>query len=219
MKHVIIAPVGDDIENLFISIREFAIDKIFLVASKQKRKIAENWAEKLRIFNIDNEIYEIESEDFENFLRAVSRIISVSDRGGMDNSMHNKDRFIINVSTGDKISACIALSAAFILGIKAFGVRNKQAMLFPIMKFSYTKVISDRKMRILKEIEREELTSEEIAKRTKMSMPLVSYHINGNEKAPGLISLGLVESYSAGGRNKLRLTLLGKLIIRGYLIP
>lgn len=206
MRHVIIAPVGEDIENLFISIREFAIERVFLIASEQKRKLARSWAEKLKIFNIPAEVYDIENEDFENFLRAVNKIVSENE----------KEKFIINVSTGDKISACIALSVAFMLGIKAFGVRNNKPMLFPIMRFSYTQAISERKMKILKALEKEALSIEELSEKLKMSMPLVSYHINGNEKTQGLLPLGLVESYSESGKNKFRLSLLGKLMVRGY---
>lgn len=206
MKHVIIAPVGEDIENLFISIREFAIEKVALIVSKEKKKLGRDWAEKLKVFDIIAEVYEIESEDFENFLKAVNKIVSYGER----------EKFIINVSTGDKISACIALSAAFMLGIKAFGVRNKKPMLFPIMRFSYTQIISDRKMEIIKALENEALSIEELSEKLKMSMPLISYHINGNEKTPGLLKLGLVENYNENGKNKFRLSLLGKLIIGGY---
>ena len=42
-----------------------------------------------------------------------------------------------------------------------------------------------------------------------MSLPLVSYHINGNLKSDGLKELGLVAADELKGKIKISLTLLG----------
>ena len=58
---------------------------------------------------------------------------------------------------------------------------------------------------------------DELSKKTKMSLPLVSYHINGNLKSEGLKELGLVETSGKKRKVEINLTRLGKLLIEGYI--
>ena len=48
-----------------------------------------------------------------------------------------------------------------------------------------------------------------------MSAPLISYHINGNLKSKGLKEMGLIETKEEKGRLYLKLSTLGKLLVRG----
>lgn len=50
-----------------------------------------------------------------------------------------------------------------------------------------------------------------------MSLPLVSYHINGNVKSEGLVQMGLVEAKERKNKLEVSLTSLGKLLIDGYI--
>ena len=58
---------------------------------------------------------------------------------------------------------------------------------------------------------------EELSRRTGMSLPLISYHINGTRKADGLKELGLVDTEENKGRVRMTLTTLGRLLIKGYI--
>jgi len=58
---------------------------------------------------------------------------------------------------------------------------------------------------------------EELARRARMSLPLISYHVNGNLKSEGLIDLGLVETTELGGKTAITLTTLGNMLIKGYI--
>jgi len=49
-----------------------------------------------------------------------------------------------------------------------------------------------------------------------MSLPLISYHVNGNLKSEGLKELGLVETKEIKGRVEVELTTLGRLLLKGY---
>lgn len=62
---------------------------------------------------------------------------------------------MMNVSCGDKLIGCAALSAAFINGIKAFGMDSTKLvpLLMPVLKLSYNEIISDAKIKILKAID------------------------------------------------------------------
>ena len=57
---------------------------------------------------------------------------------------------------------------------------------------------------------------DELSKRTGMSLPLISYHINGNLKSEGLKDLGLVETTEHKGKVNISLSVLGKMLIRGH---
>ena len=130
-----------------------------------------------------------------------------------------KDKnILINTATGDRMTTCAATSAAFVNGIKAFSVDNGMTMLLPVLKFSYYKMLTDRKMDILKMLNKPDccISLEELSKRTKMSLPLISYHINGNLKSEGLKEMSLVETTEKKGRIEIKLSTLGRLLIKGY---
>ncbi len=210
MKNIVIAPFGDNINALFIGIREFPTEKIILIAPKEKVKEAEKVKIELDKFKIPVQIKTVEGHPMEEIFRVFNEVRNVEKNGNI----------IVNVSTGDNVTTCAALSAAFVNGFKAFGVQNDQAMLLPVLKFSYYKLLTDKKMDILKLIYSTQdccSSLEELSKKTKMSLPLISYHINGTPKSEGLKQLGLIESTEKKGKTEIRLTSLGRLLIKGYI--
>lgn len=133
----------------------------------------------------------------------------------------NFRQVLMNVSCGDKLIGCAALSASFINGIKAFGMdESGSPLLMPILKLSYSEVISESKMKILKAIDDaaggfvESL--EQLETISGFGKPLLSYHIQGARDSRGLADLGLLE-VEKGERGKIsaRLTTLGKLLVVG----
>ena len=81
------------------------------------------------------------------------------------------------------------------------------------------KLISDKKMMILKTLHDNNCCSslDQLSKATEMSLPLISYHINGNLKSEGLKDMGLVQTTEEKGRVAVELSSLGKMIVRGYI--
>ena len=57
----------------------------------------------------------------------------------------------------------------------------------------------------------------ELSKKTKMSLPLISYHINGNLKSEGLKEMGLVDVNEKKGKIEIKLSTLGRMLMNGYL--
>jgi len=209
MKYIIVAPVGDNINNLFIGIKEFPVKKIILIAPKERVKEAEDAQKQLRKFKIESTIIKSRSNSIEEMFRIFKEI--------KINEPHTE--LIVNVATGDAISSCAALSASFVNGMKAFGVQNDEVMMLPVLKFSYYRLIPDKKMKILEYLyHRKDCCSsmEDLSKRLKMSLPLLSYHINGNLKSEGLKQLGLIDAIGIGGRITIKLTTLANLILKGY---
>jgi len=207
-KNIIIAPVGDNMDALFIGLREFPTEKIILLTPNNRLKEAEKTIKDLDRFKIPAKIIEIKGNIWEEMFRKIAEIKEIE-----------KDRnILINTSTGDRGTTCAATSAAFVNGIKAFSVDNGMTMLLPVLKFSYYKLLTDKKMEILKMLSKPDccVSLEELSKRTKMSLPLISYHINGNLKSDGLKEMGLVETEEKKGRIEIKLSTLGRMLIKGY---
>ncbi len=212
MKNIVIAPVGKHMDALYVGIREFPTERIILITPEKKMDEANDAKKELEKFRIPVQIREIKGNVWEETFKAVAEIKKIE-----------KDaNILINVSTGDRDSRCAATSAAFVNGIRAFGVseENNEAMLLPILKFSYYNVITDKKMMILKTIINEKdccASLEELSRMTGMSLPLISYHINGTLKSEGLKQLGLVETEEKKGKVKVMLTMQGRLLVKGYI--
>ena len=207
-KNIIIAPVGDNMDALFIGLREFPTEKVILLSPPERVKEAERAMQDLDRFKIPAKIVEIKGNIWEEMFRKIAEITEAE-----------KDKnILVNTATGDRMTTCAATSAAFVNGIKAFSVDNGMTMLLPVLKFSYYKMLTEKKMGILKMLSKPDccMSLEELSKRTKMSLPLISYHINGNLKSEGLKKMGLAETAEKKGRIEIKLSTLGRLLIKGY---
>ena len=207
-KNIIIAPVGDNMDALFIGLRDFPTERVILLTPPERIKEAERAMQDLDRFKIPTKIIDIKGNIWEEMFRKIAEIREIE-----------KDKkILINTATGDRMTTCAATSAAFVNGIKAFSVDNGMTMLLPVLKFSYYKMLTDRKMDILKMLNKPDccISLEELSKRTKMSLPLISYHINGNLKSEGLKEMSLVETTEKKGRIEIKLSTLGRLLIKGY---
>jgi hypothetical protein len=87
----------------------------------------------------------------------------------------------------------------------------------PVLKLSYSEIISDAKIKILKAIQGVGGTIESLEQLEQASgygKPLLSYHVMGSRDSKGLADLGLLE-VEKGDRGKIsaKLTTLGKLLV------
>ena len=208
MKYVIIAPVGEYVDSLFVGIREFPTEKIFLLTPGGREKVAEKAVKDLERFRIPVTVLNLRDNIYEDIIKRVSHIKAAEG-----------ENILINVSTGDRNTQCAATSAAFVNGVKAFHVDGDKAFMLPILKFSYYKLLSDRKMSILQVISADKTccsSLENLSKKTGMSLPLISYHINGSRKSEGLEKMGLVDLEENSGRVSVKLSVLGRLMLEGY---
>lgn len=213
MKYSIVAPVGDGIASVFAAIREFPTEKIYLVSTgKHRERIGElkDVADKLKIAV---QVVEIRGSLLEGMFKTFARIKSAT----------SEDRLLVNTSSGDNMENCAALSAAYVNGLKAFAVMDDKLLMLPVLKFSYYRLLPERKLSILAFLKGQPdccSSLDDLAQRTKMSLPLVSYHVNGNSKAEGLLTMGLVETHlGLRGKTQVMLTELGRLIAEGAIEP
>lgn len=207
-----IATFGEDRDGILAGIRNFPIHKLVLLHYLEDKNDADEFARNLRItLGVPISLRVITKPDV--IRSAMEHVADI-----MKKEAGLYEQILINVSAGDKMIGCAALSCAFVNGIKAFGIDAEgKPMMLPILKLSYNEIISDAKIKILQAIDRsggsiESL--EELTKITDFGKPLLSYHIQGNDESKGLVQLGLVDVEKLErGRSKIILNTLGKMLI------
>lgn len=207
-----IATFGQDREGIVAGIRNFPIHKLILLHYAEDKKDVEEFSHNIRsTLGISVSLRLIAKPDIiRSALEHISEIIK-TESGKFE-------QILINVSAGDKMIGCAALSCAFVNGIKAFGTdQDGKPMLLPILKMSYNEIISDAKIKILRALDKAGGTTEnldDLTKITNFGKPLLSYHIHGTNESKGLVQLGLVEAERLErGRSKITLNTLGKMLI------
>lgn len=205
---------SEDQDTIASGIRNFPVHKLALICFEYDKEKADDFSRKIRsILGLPVSIHLVSRKNvIRDTLERVSEILANS------KDFHH---VLMNVSCGDKMIGCAALSAAFINGIKAFGMDEKGSpLLMPILKLSYNEIVSESKIKILKAIDEaaggyvESL--EQLESISGYGKPLLSYHIQGGRDSRGLADLGLLE-IEKGERGKIsaKLTTLGKLLVIG----
>ncbi len=214
MKTLQIATFGSDGQDgIALGIRSFSVHKLALICFSSDKKRAEDFAVKIKsILGMPITITIVTKENvIRDTMVAVNEILT----------LHAKEfqQVLLNVSSGDKLIGCAALSAAFINGIQAFGMDDTHTipLLMPVLKLSYNEVVSEAKIKILKSISDIGGVIESLDQLEQISgygKPLLSYHVQGAKDSKGLADLGLLE-VEKGDRGKIsaRLTTLGKLLV------
>ena len=207
MKHVVIATFEGDASAIFAGVKEFPTEKIILLTSHDYLKDAGQTQKDLDKFKIETEIVEIENPNsLEEIFSTVSHI----------KAKEREKHVIMNLSDSSGIMGCAALSAAFVNGLKAFEIMNDELVMFPILKFSYYDLLSDKKLLMLKTLyAKKKIDSlEQLGKTVNLGPSLINYHVYGNEKNPGLKELGLIEINRVKGKIAVELTTLGRLLLK-----
>ena len=214
MKTLQIATFGSDGQDgIALGIRSFSVHKLALICFSSDRNGAEDFARKIKnVLGIPVSITVVTKENvIRDTMESVNEILN----------LHAKDfeQVLLNVSSGDKLIGCAALSAAFINGIQAFGMDDTHTvpLLMPVLKLSYNEIVSEAKIKILKSINHAGGVVESLDQLEQISgygKPLLSYHVQGAKDSKGLADLGLVE-VEKGDRGKIsaKLTTLGKLLV------
>ena len=184
MKHTILAPFQEDPEPLFAGIREFPTEKIILLSPLNALGNAEAAKRELARFKIPVEIETIEDENSLEETFAAFAHVKAKEKG---------KPLMVNLSSTMGTFGCAALSACFVNGLKAFEFMDDNLIVFPVLKFSYYDLLSDKKLDIMRLLKTQGRISslEAISKQLKLGPSLVNYHLYGNEKNQCLKELGL----------------------------
>ena len=196
-----------------MGIRSFPVQKLAFICFDSDKSKAEEFARKIKnVLGLPITVNLVTKDNvIRDTMERVNEILNIEGR--------NFQQVLMNVSSGDKLIGCAALSAAFINGIKSFGMDSTKSvpLLMPVLKLSYNEIISTAKIKILKTIDGMGGTInslEELEQASGLGKPLLSYHVQGGKDSKGLANLGLVE-VERGDRGKMiiNLTTLGKLLV------
>lgn len=205
-EYTVVAPIGDNPDALYIGLRQFPTKKIILIYLSQYAEAAAKMKQDLVRFQIPVETYALRGDPIESMFEFLANL----------KKSEGEETLLVNVSTGDRITTCAALSACYVNGVRAFGVMDNEPRLLPMLRFSYTKMISDSKMKILKGLTEGQMNLDSLSEKLKISPPLLSYHLNGDRDSFGLIELALVETVDQGREKIAQLTHMGRLFLKGY---
>ncbi len=206
MDKVIVAPVGDRPDAIFPALREFTVEHVHMLTTSAFKEQAEQLRKDLDKFGIPYSERAIGDNLWEDTFTAVSEFAA---------SHPHRERIIVHVGVGDRTMQCAATTAAFVNGLHAVNGDSKYIMGLPVMRFSYYKLLNDRKMRILKALQDGPRSMNELAEDLRMSLSLLSYHVHGNRKSEGLVDMGLAELEDRKGQVVLHPTSMGRLLVKG----
>ncbi len=211
-KTVQIATMGEDSEGVLAGVRNAPANKLVLICYDHEKDRAKRLALTItETLKVDVDVYDMIrlEHSYKDIMQAFSEIV--------EKNKEKFDDFLLNVSSGDKMICIAAAVTAFILGFKAFFCKGDQCVMLPPMKLSYTEMVSDVKLNILRALDKaggEVESLDELTKLTNYGKPLLSYHIHGSEDARGLIDLGLAQATRhSRGKTKVTLTTLGKMLL------
>ena len=211
-RTVQIATVGEDSGGVLAGVRNAPANKLVLICYEHDKEVVKRLATNImETLKTDVDVYDqirVE-QSYKDIIQVFSQIV--------EKNKGQYDDFLLNVSSGDKMICIAAAVTSFILGFKAFFCKGDECVMLPPMKLSYTELVSEVKLNVLRALDKaggEVDSLDELSKLTNYGKPLLSYHIHGSEDARGLIDLGLAEAIRhARGKTKVRLTTLGKMLL------
>lgn len=211
-KTLQIATVGEDSEGVLAGVRNAPANKLALICYVHDKESAKRLATRISdTLKAEVEVYDTirPEHSYKDIMQVFSDIVG--------KNQEQFDDFLLNVSSGDKMICIAAAVTSFILGFKAFFCKGDVCVMLPPMKLSYTEMVSDVKLNILRALDKaggEVDSLDELSKITNYGKPLLSYHIHGSEDARGLIDLGLAQATRhSRGKTKVTLTTLGKMLL------
>ncbi|CAN5808615.1 hypothetical protein BH23THE1_BH23THE1_13240 [soil metagenome] len=202
----------DDHEAIVSGIKSFPVHKLAIICYDHDKSKAEDFARKIKsALGLSINLYLVNEENVvRDTLERINEIL-----------LHSKEyhQILVNVSSGEKLLGCAALSSSFVNGIKAYGMDRTKTfpILMPVLKLSYNEIVSEAKIKILKAIDEAggSLDSlEDLEQASGFGKPLLSYHVQGGKDTKGLASLGLLDvERKERGKISVSITMLGKLLI------
>ncbi len=198
-------------ESVLVGVRAFPVRKVVLLFEPRHVKQAQSLHAKLEAEGVEVERREVGPPLLTSVLATMAFVVREEAANFQD--------VMVNVSSPDKMFFCSLLSGAFVNGLKAIAIQDGTPIQLPVLKFSYSEMISESKMNILRALQRGGGGVDSLNTLSEMSgveKSLLSYHIRGGRDSKGLEELGLVSIERAKqGRLIVSLTEMGTLMLLG----
>jgi len=215
-----VAPYGKNIDNLYRAVSLLPTKRLYLIKLSQKveeecrNELGKEEFGKTLIGFEKLQLHVIEREIKNNLWEEAFMLIAEL------KELEKGEQLLVNVSSADERCRCAFTCASYVNDLRAFEVINGKVGLLPTFRFSFTRLLTDKKLNILKLISKSDaagISLLQLAEAAGMSLPLTYYHINGNSRVEGLQQLGLVEVSEEKQGTAAHLTLPGKLVVEGLI--
>lgn len=211
MRVLHIATVGDDTTPILVALRDLPVSKLVLLYTEEARPLVDDLKQRFSGLLIPVDAHLVQGDPISHVMKLAGQILQ--EEG------HRYDEVFFNVSSGSKMLSCAGLSAAFVHGIKAIGATKDGIFYLPVLKFSYSELLSEPKLGILRAMRDSGGRVDSLAdleSKVGVEKSLLSYHIRGGKESKGLQELGLVSvERREYGRLSVQLTDLGRLVLTG----
>jgi Family of unknown function (DUF6293) len=211
MRVLHIATVGEDTTPILVALRDLPVTKLVLLYTEEARPLVDDLKQRLSGILVPVDAYLVQGDPISHVMKLAGQILQ--EEG------HRYDEVFFNVSSGSKMLSCAGLSAAFVHGIKAIGATKDGIFYLPVLKFSYSELLSEPKLGILRAVRDSGGHVDSLAdleSKVGVEKSLLSYHIRGGKESKGLQELGLVSvERREYGRLSVQLTDLGRLVLTG----
>lgn len=204
-----IALMGSADEPILVGIRSFPIHKLVLVSLPEDLYRAKRLSSELgEMLKIRTASYMVKNSNVQSMLEIFAHILK-SEQSFQD--------ILVNIGSANKPLAYAGVIASCVFGVKVFDVIDGQPDMLPLLKLTYSEMVSQTKIDILRALDSPGGKVESFERLSQISgfgKPLLSYHIQGSEDSRGLLQLGLVEvEREKRGRVDVAITTLGKTLL------
>lgn len=206
-----VLPLGGDPKRVLHSIAELGAQSAsFLVPSSRGPEAAEV-ADMLDAIGVDVDIQVLDGPvPLSSLLGAIDDAIEAYEA--------SRDQILVNLAGASKHTACAAMLAGYMRGLKIVEQVDGRVLLLPALELRYEEQISEAKVSILQALDAlggETTDLHTLANEAGVNSSLASHHIRGGKEGPGLEDLGLVfVERGKQGRLAIRLTPMGDLVGR-----
>ena len=193
---------GKPSEALVSSLSRLPLDSLVLVCRREDLALVKARADVIRpLLGVDVSIEPLEGDLIESAVEILSRL--VAEFGG---------EVIVNLGGADAELAVVGLSAAYLLGLRTFTISDGKLLELPVVRKPILSFISKEKVEVLVALlgSGDWSTLEDLSGLTKRGRAVLSYHIHGSERTPGLADMGLVEVRRRGKVTEVSLTPTGR---------
>ncbi|MBS3061121.1 MAG: winged helix-turn-helix transcriptional regulator [Candidatus Diapherotrites archaeon] len=207
LAFILIAPFSKDATNIIQNQSRNSIVKTYLLAPKNALSFTQAAEAAFKKNKIPLEILDVDQPD---------QIDSVHELLGQLKQRESQHPMIFDLSDASEPLGRIVLSFAHLHGLQVTEQRNHKTMEYPVPQQAYFETLSDKKVQVLAILAKKDCCDslDDLSKKLNLSPSLISYHVNGTDKNPGLWELGLVEHVRKNGKIVLKLTDLGRLLVK-----
>lgn len=135
MRVLQIATVGEHPDAIFVGIRTFPASKLVLLHTADFTAAARDVARRTAGIKLPTDLRPIGPEPLLSCLEVVSALATAE--------REHYDEILINTGAGPRMMTCSLLAAAFVNGIRAIDVMGDRPVTLPVLKFSYTELVTE----------------------------------------------------------------------------